>query len=181
MTDQLDKAFWDQLWDRNLRDHGDAMGARGPNAQLIAEATELTPGTALDAGCGQGTDAIWLAARGWQVTAVDFVTAALGQARERADAFGADISARIDWVQADLNTWTPPAETFDLVSCHYVHGVAPRDALFRRLASAVAPGGTLLVVGHHPEDRTSTSHSAAPELYFTAEEVAACLEPGRTR
>ncbi|MEZ0070852.1 hypothetical protein [Planotetraspora sp. GP83] len=69
--------------------------------------------------------------------------------------------------------------TDQLVSSHYVHAAASRETLFRRLAESVAPGGTLLIVGHHPSDLgTTISHASAPEVYFTAEEVAAGLDPG---
>lgn len=179
MPEELDKAFWEERWE-DVHPADTALRARRPNPQLVAEAGDLIPGTALDAGCGQGTDAIWLASRGWRVTAVDFATNALRHAREHAETLGAGIMSRIDWVQADLTTWTPPEEHFDLVSTHYVHGVAPRDALFRRLAASVAPGGTLLIVGHHPSELQTTSlHALAPEVYFTAEEVAASLDPDR--
>ena len=180
MSEKLDKAFWEQRWDQAYRDHAAAVRGMPANPQLVAEAEELTPGTALDAGCGHGADAIWLASHGWQVTAVDFATTALRRAQEHAETLGAGVTSRIDWVQADLTSWTPTQEHFDLVSTHYVHGVAPRDALFRRLAAAVAPGGTLLIVGHHPSDlQTTGSHALAPEVYFTAEEVAASLDPDR--
>jgi 2-polyprenyl-3-methyl-5-hydroxy-6-metoxy-1,4-benzoquinol methylase len=146
----------------------------------VAEAGELTPGTALDAGCGQGADAIWLASRGWRVTAVDVATIPLHRAREHAETLGGDVASRIEWVQADLTSWTPDDERFDLVSAHYVHGVAPRDELFRRLAASVALGGTLLIVGHHPSDRRAAGAPVvAPEVYYTAEDVVAALESDR--
>lgn len=179
MSEHLDKTFWEQNWDRLYRDHADVLSKRGPNAQLIAEAAHLTPGTALDAGCGQGTDAIWLASRGWRVTAVDFIASALRQAQRRVETLDSDVAGRIDWKQADLSTWTPVEGSFDLVCSLYVHGMAPREAFFRRLAAAVAPGGTLLVVGHHPADRTSTSRDAATGVYFAAADVAGILEPTR--
>jgi 2-polyprenyl-3-methyl-5-hydroxy-6-metoxy-1,4-benzoquinol methylase len=179
MSEELDKAFWEERWEEVHRADTALRGGR-PNPQLVAEAGDLTPGKALDAGCGEGADAIWLASRGWRVTAVDFATTPLRRGREHAETLGADITSRIDWVQADLTSWTPTEEHFDLVSAHYVHGVAPREALFRRLAASVAPGGTLLIVGHHPSDHTTTSsHALAPEVYFTAEEVAASLDPDR--
>lgn len=174
MSEAFDKAFWEERY----RGHTTA-GGRRPNPQLVAEAADLAPGTALDAGCGEGADAIWLASHGWQVTAVDIATAALRHAREHAETLGADVSGRIDWVSADLTSWTPTEEHYDLVSTHYVHLAASRDALFRRLAAAVAPGGTLLIVGHHPSNRTTGSHAAAPEVHFTAEEIAAGLDPDR--
>jgi len=179
VPEEFDKAFWEERWEEVHRAHT-ALRGRRPNSQLVAEAGDLAPGTALDAGCGEGADAIWLASRGWRVTAVDFATTALRHAREHAETLDAGITSRIDWVPADLTSWTPTEEHFDLVSAHYVHPAAPREALFRRLAASVAPGGTLLIVGHHPSDRQTTgSHASATEVSFTAEEVAASLDPDR--
>ena len=106
MSEEFGKAFWEDRY----RTHT-AVCRRRPNPQLVAEAGDLAPGTALDAGCGEGTDAIWLASRGWQVTAVDIATTALRRAREHADTLDADITSRIDWVPADLTSWTPPRNT----------------------------------------------------------------------
>lgn len=176
MSEELDRTYWEDRY----RGHA-AHGIGQPNAQLVAEveAADLTPGTALDAGCGEGADARWLAARGWQVTAADFAATALRRARGHAADLGADVAGRIDWVEADLTSWTPPAEHFDLVSAQYVHPAGPREALFRSLAAAVAPGGTLLVVGHDPADRHTAAHAAAAAVSFTAQEVAAVLDPER--
>jgi SAM-dependent methyltransferase len=175
VSEEFGKAYWEERY----RSHTGPRSSR-PNPQLVAEAGDLAPGTALDAGCGEGADAIWLAARGWRVTAVDFATTALRRAREHAETLGAGITSRIDWVEADLTRWTPTEEHFDLVSADYVHPAASREALFRRLAASVAPGGTLLIVGHHPSDpQTTPSHAAAPEVHFTAEDVAASLDPDR--
>lgn len=90
---------------------------------------------------------MWLAARGWTVTAVDVSPAAVDQARRHAEAADPQASARVTWLPADLTTWDPD-EGFDLVTSHYVHVPGPQEALFARLASWVVPGGTLLVVGH---------------------------------
>lgn len=119
--EEFGKAFWEERY----RSHTAACSRR-PNPQLVTEAGDLAPGTALDAGCGEGADAIWLASRGWRVTAVDIATTALRRARERAETLGADVTSQIDWVQADLTSWTPTEEHFDLVSTHYVHPAAPR-------------------------------------------------------
>lgn len=174
MSEAFDKEFWEERY----RGHIAARGRR-PNPQLVAEAADLPPGTALDAGCGEGADALWLASRGWRVTAVDIATTALRRAREHAETVGGDVTSRIDWVQADLTSWAPTEEHFDLVSAHYVHPATSRDELVRRLGAAVAPGGTLLIVGHHPSDQTTGSHAAAPEVHFTAEEITAGLDPDR--
>ena len=90
-----------------------------PNRTLIDTATALPVGTALDAGCGEAADSLWLAERGWTVTAVDFVASALERGKSRAEEMGPDVAARIEWQEADLSTWTPPAASFDLVTTHY--------------------------------------------------------------
>lgn len=170
VSDAFDAAYWEERY----RAHG-AAGAR-PNPQLVAEVADLAPGAALDAGCGEGTDAVWLAGRGWQVTAVDIAPTALDRGRERAATVG--VADRIEWVAADLTAWTPPEERYDLVTAQYVHPAGPPEALVRRLAAAVAPGGTLLLVDHDPADAHSAAHAPA-EVGRTAEQVAASLDPER--
>ena len=135
-------AYWEDCY-RN----GGGASRREPSPSLLAEASDLPPGTALDAGCGWGADAMWLAARGWTVTAVDISPAAVDQARQHAEAAEPQAAGRMTWLAADLTTWEPDGR-FDLVTSHYVHVPGPPERLFARLASWVAPGGTLLVVGH---------------------------------
>ena len=176
MSDDLGEEFWES----HYRDHPAAHHHR-PNAHLVSEAADLSAGRALDAGCGEGADAIWLASRGWEVTAVDLSTTALDRARTRAAEGQADIAERIEWVQADLTGWTPTEDHFDLVSAQYVHvPESARELLFVRLAAAVAPGGTLLVTGHHPSDLDTTmSRGEETALYVTAEQIAATLHADR--
>jgi SAM-dependent methyltransferase len=171
--------FDEQSWDERYRSHA-AVWSGQPNTQLVAEIVDLTPGAALDVGSGEGADAIWLASRGWQVTAVDFSTTALQRGEAQAKALGAAVAERINWVHADLTTWEPEGH-FDLVSAQFMHLPAtPRQALFVRLATAVAPGGTLLIVGHHLSDlQTTIPRPPMPDLYFTAEEIADFLDPDR--
>ena len=156
-----------------------AVWSGRPNPQLVAEAADLPPGRALDAGCGEGADAVWLARRGWRVTAVDISPTALERAAAHAEAAGAEVAARIDWVHADLRHWQPAAGGYDLVSAQFVHLLAEsRGQLVAELAAAVAPGGILLVVGHHPSDLWTTARRPhVPELLFTAADVAAELDP----
>jgi len=156
-----------------------AIWSGRPNAQLVAEAAGLAPGRALDVGCGEGADALWLAERGWQVTGVDISTTALERAAAHAAERGAQIAERTDWVHADLREQPPAEGAYDLVSAHFMHlpGDARRD-LYARLAAAVAPGGTLLIVGHHPRDLRNRGHRMHfPGMMFTAEEIAAELDP----
>ena len=122
------------------------MGGNPPNPYLAREISGLVPGTALDAGCGAGAEAIWLASHGWQVTAADISSEALARAAERAAAAGGWPSA-CEWVEADLSVWEPGTR-FDLVTTHYAHPAMPQLEFYDRIAGWVAPGGTLLIVGH---------------------------------
>lgn len=139
---EFDATYWENRY-RN----GGGASRRDPSPSLLAETADLAAGAALDAGCGWGADAMWLAARGWSVTAVDVSPAAVGQAQQAAEVANPEAASRVTWLPADLTTWTP-GDRFDLVSSHYVHVPGPQEVLFARLASWVAPGGTLLVVGH---------------------------------
>ena len=121
---------------------------RPPSAHLIRTASELAPGRALDAGAGNGTEALWLAERGWHVDALDFAATALQDGAEAAARQG--LADHVTWLQADLSVWSPALAHYDLVVCLYVHVVGSARDLVRRLASGVTPGGTLLLVGHHP-------------------------------
>lgn len=163
------KAYWDEHYDSRA-----PGAAHPPNPYLVAAAQHLPPGRALDAGCGEGAETIWLATRGWQVTAVDIAATALDRARRRAETSG--LTDGIDWIQADLTEWTPAEGQFDLVCSHYVHPATSPGDLFRRLAAAVAPGGTLLLVGHHPSDHHT---SGTPEAHVEIGDLAAALDPAR--
>lgn len=159
-------------WEQRYRGTTAVWSGR-PNHWLVAETAGLRPGTALDAGSGEGGDALWLAGRGWQVTAVDFAGAALERSAEAAR--GAGLADRVSWVQADLRTWTPPG-SYDLVSVQFLHPAAEvRAAVLGRLADAVAPGGTLLVVGHDVAGVDGGRHESG--TYPGAAELAADLDP----
>jgi SAM-dependent methyltransferase len=173
-----DRAYWEQLWAKTLREHPDKVAQRPPNAHLIAQVASLRPGRALDAGCGHGAETLWLAAHGWEVTAVDFSASALAHARSTAEALGPDIAARIAWVEGDLAVWTPPRNHFDLVVCLYVHIAGSVDEMVRRMASGVAPGGTLFMVGHRPIDPvTGKPTAAASQVQVSVESAVASLDP----
>lgn len=173
-----DRAYWEQLWAKTLREHPDKVAQRPPNAHLIAEVASLGAGRALDAGCGHGAETLWLAAHGWDVTAVDFSASALAHARSTAEALGPDIAERIAWVEGDLATWTPPRNHFDLVVCLYVHVAGSVDEMVRRMASGVAPGGTLFLVGHRPIDpATGKPTAAAGQVQVSVESAVAGLDP----
>lgn len=174
MNDDFGAAYWNERY----RAHGPVWSG-DPNDQLVSEAADLTPGAALDAGCGEGADAIWLAERGWRVTAVDVSDVALERGAAAAAQRGDGVARRIAWLHENLTGWTPQASSYDLVSVQYMHVPrTARDAMFRRLGAAVAPGGTLLVVGHHPSDlQTGVRRPRMPELLYTAEDVVALLDP----
>ncbi|WP_328540145.1 class I SAM-dependent methyltransferase [Streptomyces sp. NBC_00344] len=146
MTDDSVSASEADLWDARYRE-SERIWSGDPNAALVRETTELKPGTALDLGCGEGADAIWLARRGWTVTATDISRVALGRAAEHAAAAG--VSGLIDFQQHDLGAGFP-AGVFDLVSAQFLHshGDMPRERILREAVQAVAPGGVLLIVGH---------------------------------
>jgi 2-polyprenyl-3-methyl-5-hydroxy-6-metoxy-1,4-benzoquinol methylase len=159
MADPFDAASWEARY-RSRQVHG----TPSVNPQLVAEAETLAPGTALDAGCGEGANAVWLAARGWSVTAADVSPTALARARKHADCHGTDVARRVAWLQEDLTAWTLPRARFDLVTAFYVHPAGSRSGLLERLADAVAPGGTLIVVDHDPSDEHAHVHASAGEL-----------------
>jgi thioredoxin reductase/2-polyprenyl-3-methyl-5-hydroxy-6-metoxy-1,4-benzoquinol methylase len=153
---------------------GERVWSGRVNVQLAAEAADLTPGRALDVGCGEGGDAIWLASRGWEVTAIDFADAAL--ARVAAHAEEAGVGERVETRRVDVRAFEPGEETWDLVTSHFFHlpdGGMPD--VVRRLASAVAPGGTLLVVGHHPDDLATGLRHGHATFMFTAEQLVPAL------
>jgi SAM-dependent methyltransferase len=171
VTDEMDGAFWDEHW--RTREADEAPGAP-PNPHLVGEAAGLPRGTALDAGCGAGAEAVWLASQGWQVTAADISALALARAAELAEVAG--VADRVQWVEADLTTWAPQA-TFDLVTTHYAHPAMPQLAFYDRLAQWVAPGGTLLVVGHAHALETGHGHHPPAEASVTAATIEARLGP----
>lgn len=175
-TPKFDQEFWEQLWSKTLREHADKVARRPPNAYVTTELASLTPGKALDAGCGHGAESIWLALHGWQVTAVDFSAAALAHARSMAEAAG--VAERIEWLEGDLGTWTAEPARYDLVVCLYVHVAGSVEDMVRRMASGVAPGGTLFMAGHRPIDpATGAPTAAANQVQVSVEQARAALEP----
>lgn len=160
-------------WENRYRENGRSWSGN-VNASLEREVASVAPGTALDLGCGEGGDALWLARRGWVVTAVDIAPSALafGAAEQQP---GDDIT----WVAADLATWSAPT-TYDLVSACFLHSTVelPREQILRRAATAVAPGGLLVIVGHsgmpHWVDADDAAHAHAAALP-TPDEVRASL------
>ncbi|PZG19343.1 SAM-dependent methyltransferase, partial [Spongiactinospora gelatinilytica] len=162
-----------QRWDEMYRSR-DQIFSGNPNGVLVAEANDLPPGQALDVGCGEGADALWLARRGWQVTAVDISAIAL----QRAAAAATDIKGRVSWTRADLITTPPPAGAFDLVSIHYFPLLRqPGHAALRGLLDAVAPGGTLLFATHALSDLAVRQEEGFdPADYYQPDDIAQLLD-----
>ncbi|MEX1093080.1 MAG: class I SAM-dependent methyltransferase [Acidimicrobiia bacterium] len=123
----------------------DLVWSAAPNAALVGEVSGMNPGRALDLGCGEGRNSIWLAEQGWDVTGVDFSNVAI----ERARAIAAQRGVSVKWEVADLNEYEPPRRWFDLVVDLYIHLIpSERRTLTRKAAGAVAEGGTLVILGH---------------------------------
>jgi SAM-dependent methyltransferase len=148
-----------------------------PNAQLVAEVSGLAPGTALDVGCGEGGDVIWLAQHGWKVTGADFAANGLARAARHAEAAG--VADRTDWWQVDARTFAADGRSYDLVTTHFLH---PPDGgmveVTRRLAEAVAPGGHLLVVGHAPSEAFPHLSPYQRKAMFVAVDLLPALPDG---
>lgn len=168
MSDVFSTEFWDERYGSE-----DRVWSGQPNPQLVDRISDLTPGTALDVGCGEGADAVWLARQGWQVTGIDVSQVALDKAAIHA----AEAGVNVTWRQVDLAGWPGEPGTYDLVSAQFMYLPQPALAdLYRALGDSVAPGGTLLLVGHHPIDERPTDHDF-PDVRWTPEEVEEWLNP----
>ncbi|MEV4531293.1 FAD-dependent oxidoreductase [Streptosporangium sp. NPDC049304] len=164
-----EEEFWDLRYGES-----DRIWSGNPNVVLVREITGVEPGSALDLGCGEGADAIWLARQGWRVTATDISGVALERAARHAAS--ADVTDLVDWQRHDLGVSFPEG-VFDLVSAHFLHspGDMPREKILRTAASAVAPGGTLLIVGH--AGFPAWEHNPHPDVHLpTPQEVLESLE-----
>ena len=156
-----------------------------PNGALVAEASSLTPGSALDVGCGEGADAIWLAQQGWTVTAVDVSAVALDRARshekaalarEAVHAADAAIASRITWQQADLEQWQPGA-SFDLVTAQFLHSQELAWQKPLRHAILVEARGA----GHHHREMFYTGDELVQELGLEGPEWQLEVQTSRER
>jgi SAM-dependent methyltransferase len=162
-------------WDARYSERDGARWSGRPNGRLLAEAASLTPGQALDVGCGEGADAIWLSRRGWTVTAIDVSEVALTRAREAAERAG----AAVEWVRGDALRTPFPAGSFDLVSMQYpALPKAAGQAAVRALLGTVRPGGLLLAVYHDLSDEHREhmkSQGVDPADYVDADDLAGLL------
>jgi SAM-dependent methyltransferase len=156
-----DAAHWDKRYGAT-----DRLWPADPNATVAELVAPMTPGRALDVGTGEGRHAVWLAGRGWHVTAVDF--SAVGVERGRA-APGGDA---VDWIVADVRAWAPPAGTsYDLVLVAYLHLA---DDVLARYRNWLASGGALVVVGHALRNLTDgVGGPQDPRLLHTEEQLRA--------
>jgi SAM-dependent methyltransferase len=157
-----------EAWNQRYAD-AELVWSAEANRFLVEAVTALPPGRALDLGAGEGRNAIWLAERGWHVTAVDFSDIGLQKARRLAEARGVEV----DWIEANLRSYQPERAAFDLVVLVYIHLPGDeRRAVVRRAADAVAAGGTLLVIGH---DRTNLQEGYGgpqdPTILFSPDDV----------
>jgi len=167
--------FTDAFWDEHYST-APALWSGNPNPMLVHEVGDLPGGRALDVGCGEGADALWLAQRGWQVLAIDVSQVALERAATHVASAG--FSDRVTFERRDLLEWKPESRSLDLVTAQFFHlPTELRPRVYDGLAEAVAPGGTLLVVAHHPSDlHTTMGRPPAEELFFTADELAERLD-----
>jgi SAM-dependent methyltransferase len=157
-----------EFWESRYAD-ADRIWSGRVNQTLAALTSELPPGRALDLGCGEGADAIWLASRGWQVTGVDISATALARAAEAAADAGVD--GRIEWVGHDLASWGADG-MYDLVSASFFHSPVdiPRPDILSRAAGRVAGGGRLLIVSHADFPPWSSGHEGHEYHFLTAAE-----------
>ena len=168
------REFWEEFYGGD-----DPVWSGRVNLHLAEITADLPPGLALDLGCGEGADAIWLAEQGWQVVAVDVSENALERACAAAQR--RDVASRIRFERHDLAT-SFPAGRFDLVSAQFLHSPVQldREALLRRAADAVAPGGLLLIVDHGAAPPWAGEH-AREHHFATPEEVLAGLDIDETQ
>lgn len=147
-----------------------------PGPFLGAQVGPMAPGHALDLGAGEGRNSLWLAGRGWEVTAVDFSDVALDRGATRARQMGLD--GRVHWVLADLDEFRPPADTFDLALLAFVHPRPPHRArLLADTVTSLRPEGVLLIAGYHPDHaRRGEGGPRDPDILFTPEELVGELD-----
>jgi SAM-dependent methyltransferase len=168
MSTHETKDHWEQHYSER-----DRIWSGRVNVQFADVVGDLTPGRALDLGCGEGADAVWLAERGWTVTAVDISDTALGRAKEAATA--RDVAQRIDFRQVDLSKGFPEGD-FDLISSQFLHSKVhlDRQPILLKAATALRPGGLLVIVDHGsaPPWASKLDHD---HEFPSAEEVVAVL------
>ena len=161
-------------WEERYRSRP-AIWSGQPNQPLVDEVEHLaSPGTALEVGCGEGADAVWLAGQGWLVTAVDLSSTALERARGHAEEAG--VAQHIDFTDDDIADVIAQRGPWSLVTSLYTHPQQGGRWLVDTLAPGVAPGGMLLVIGHHPTDAHAQEHEELRRTAFAAQDVSDALD-----
>ncbi len=172
----MDARGWDERYAAS-----ELVWSSSPNQFVEAELSDLAPGRALDLAAGEGRNAIWLADRGWRVTAVDFSLVGLDKGRELQARHPRGRDLHIDWVHADALTYDPGPVAFDLAVVAYLQlAEDERRTAVRRAFSSLAPGGTLFLVAHDSTNLTEgTGGPQEPAVLYTAEEVLGDLDGER--
>ena len=167
----MDSQQWDERYAAT-----EFVWATGPNQFVAAELAGLPPGRAIDLAAGEGRNTVWLAERGWRVTAVDFSRVGLDKGRALSAARGVPGSL-VDWVVADLCDYEPEPGGYDLALIAYFQvGAKVRATVLRRAAAALAPGGTAFIVAHDLTNLTEgTGGPQDPDVLYTPEAAAAEL------
>jgi SAM-dependent methyltransferase len=165
----MDASDWDTRYAAS-----ELVWSRGPNAVVAAECAGLSPGRAVDLACGEGRNAIWLAERGWQVTAVDFSQVALDKGRRLAQ--GLEVDGSVDWLCADATQWR--GADLDLAVVAYLQVPADdRRTAVRNAVASLRPGGTLVWIGHDSTNLTEgTGGPQDPAVLMTAEDLLGDLD-----
>jgi SAM-dependent methyltransferase len=163
--------FWDERYAGSSR-----VWSGKPNQRLVEMVTGMEPGSAIDVGCGEGADVVWLAEQGWSTTGVDVSQVAIDRAAAHAEEAG--VGARTAFDRVDVIGGHPLPGAYQLVTSAYLHPPLTAFAsTYSTLRDAVLPGGTLLVIGHHPADSgTGLRNPALVDLMFTPEQVVALLD-----
>lgn len=186
MSDGMREAWWMSeqdaaaVWEARYAERDQIWTGR-PNQALVSTVAGLSAGRALDLGCGEGADSVWLAEQRWQVTAVDISATAVNRARALAAAHGIPDGA-INWVVQDLESWAPP-DSYELISACFLHSSVEfaRTPVLRRAADAVVPGGHLLVVGHAEAPPWAENHDHPAHRFVGPEAQVAELHLGEGR
>jgi SAM-dependent methyltransferase len=172
----MDSTAWNQRYQDS-----ELVWSATPNMWVEQLTQDLPAGKALDIAAGEGRNALWLASRGWHVTAVDFSTVALQRARSLAEEQLGRDAIRLETLEADVETWIPQARSYDLVLVVYLHlPKEQRRFVMRAAAEAVAPGGTLLVVGHDLQNLTSGYGGPQdPAVLYRPRDIVTDIEPAQ--
>ncbi len=165
------REFWDERYAGS-----DRVWSGRPNQRLVEQVSRLTPGRALDVGCGEGADVVWLARQGWDVTGVDVSQVALDRAAGHAADEG--VGDRTSWALVDVVGGDTLPGDMDLVTSAFMHPPTDRVAsTYGLLLDAVRPGGTLFVLAHHPDDAaTGLRNPKLSHMLFAPEQIVALLD-----